>query len=166
MLPSLRRGVYAGALLVAVGAIALATGLPVLFPSLGPTAYLFAVAPGAAESRPHRAVGGHVLGVLAGLAAYHVLAPGLVATAPPPALSMAAARLAAAGVVAVGLTTAAMVASDLRHAPACATTLIVSLGLLSTVRQGAVIVAAVVALVGVETLTRRLVEGAPAAPPS
>ncbi|MFC7082138.1 hypothetical protein [Halorussus caseinilyticus] len=31
------------------------------------------------------------------------------------------------------LTTAGMVAADLRHAPACATTLIVSLGLLSSV---------------------------------
>lgn len=136
--------------------MAVATGLPVLFPSLGPTAYLFAVAPGDAESRPHRAIGGHLLGVVAGLVAYHALAPGLVATAPSPALSVGTARLAAAGVTSVGLTTAAMLATDLRHAPACATTLIVSLGLLATLRTAGLIVAAVVVLVGVHVLLGRI----------
>lgn len=38
--------------------------------------------------------------------------------------------LGASGVTAVVLTTGGMLASDLRHSPACATTLIVALGLL------------------------------------
>jgi hypothetical protein len=57
-----------------------------------------------------------------------------------------------------------MLATDLRHAPACATTLIVSLGLLSELVQGGVIVAAVALLLATQAvldrattqLTRRL----------
>jgi hypothetical protein len=109
-------------------------------------------------------LGGHAIGVLAGLLAYHALAAGLVATTPPPPLSTAGLRLAASAVVSVGLTTGGMLATDLRHAPACATTLIVSLGLLSELVQGGVIVAAVALLLATQAvldrattqLTRRL----------
>jgi len=42
-----------------------------------------------------------------------------------------------------------MLATDTEHAPACATTLIVSLGLLSTPIQAAIVVVSVVVLVAV-----------------
>lgn len=149
----LRASVHAGGLLLAVGVIAWVTGQPAMFPSLGPTAYVLALdADG--RSDPRRVIGGHVVGVIAGLASYRLLAGGLVVTAPPPALSTPGFRLATAGVVSVGLTTAGMLASDLRHAPACATTLIVSLGLLSSPADGALIVASVVALVATDRLLR------------
>ena len=45
------------------------------------------------------------------------------------------------------LTTGGMALTDSRHAPACATTLIVGLGILSAPRQGALIVLAVGILV-------------------
>ena len=51
-----------------------------------------------------------------------------------------------------------MIATDIVHPPACATTLIVSLGLLSTSRRVGVIVASVVALVAVHRGTGRLLE--------
>jgi CBS-domain-containing membrane protein len=130
--------------------------MPALFPSLRPTAYLLAVASGDEESRPRRVIGGHAIGAVAGLLAYHVLAAGLVATASPAALSPVGARLAAAGVVSVALTTAGMLATDLRHAPACATTLIVSLGLLPTLSEGVLIVVSVVLLVAVRVLLGRV----------
>jgi hypothetical protein len=99
-------------------------------------------------------VGGHAIGVVAGLACYALVAGGgSVATVPPPG-SLAGLRLAAAGVCSVGATTAAMLATDLRHAPACATTLIVSLGLLSTPAEGLLVVGAVTALVGVHRTAR------------
>jgi hypothetical protein len=144
----------AAALLVVAGAAAWATGLPALFPSLGPTAYVLALRPGAPESRPPRVLGGHALGVLAGLACYALLVAGTTVAAPPPAGSVAGLRLTAAGVASVGLTTGAMLATDLRHAPACATTLIVSLGLLSTPREGLLVVGSVAALVAVHRLGR------------
>jgi CBS-domain-containing membrane protein len=155
MRPSVRRAIYAGGLLLVLGATAWVAGLPFLFPSLGPTAYLLAVTPGAPESAPRRVLGGHAIGVLAGLLAYHALAAGLVATTPPSPLSTAGLRLAASAVVSVGLTTGGMLATDLRHAPACATTLIVSLGLLSELVQGGVIVAAVALLLATQAVLDR-----------
>lgn len=152
-------GGVAATLLVVSGAVAWLTGLPALFPSLGPTAYVLACRPGAPESRPRRVVGGHAIGVVAGLACYALLAAGgSVATTPPPG-SLAGLRLAAAGVASVGLTTAGMLGTDLRHAPACATTLIVSLGLLSTPREGALIIGSVVVLLGTWRLLAAVVPG-------
>jgi hypothetical protein len=122
--------------LVVVGALAVLTGRTFLFPSLGPSAFLLATKPSAPASHPRRVADGHAIGVVAGLAAYHgvvaEIASGVAVTAPPSALTPANVALAVSGVSSVVLTTAAMVESDLRHAPACATTLIVSLGLLST----------------------------------
>jgi hypothetical protein len=129
---ALRESATAGALLAVVGTLAVLTGRTFLFPSLGPSAFLLATKPSAPASRPRRVAGGHAVGVLAGLAAYHALASGVAVTAPPSAMTAASASLAVSGVVSVVLTTAGMVAADLRHAPACATTLIVSLGLLSS----------------------------------
>lgn len=148
---TVRRSVHAGGLLVMVGLISWTSGYPALFPSLGPTAYVLALDAETNTSVP-QVVGGHVIGVLAGLLVYHALAAGLVATDPAPAFSMAGLRIAVAGVLSVGLTTWGMLATDLRHAPACATTLIVSLGLLSTLFEGAIIVGSVVVLVGAEQL--------------
>jgi hypothetical protein len=140
----------ASLLLAVLGAVAWATGLPFLFPNLGPSAYALAVSPSAATSQHRRVVGGHAIGVLAGLLAYHALAAGLVATALPPAGSVAGVRLAGSAVASVALTTLGMLLTDLRHAPACATTLIVALGLLAAPADGAVVVAAILLLVGVD----------------
>jgi CBS-domain-containing membrane protein len=154
----------AAALLVVSGLVAWATGLPALFPSLGPTAYVLALRPDAPESRPRRVLGGHALGVIAGLACYALLAAGTTVAAPPPAGSTAGLRLTVAGVVSVGLTTGAMLATDLRHAPACATTLIVSLGLLSTPHEGLLVVGSVAALVAVHRLAGLVGDRVPARP--
>ena len=123
---------HAGALLSALGAVVWLSGLPFLFPSLGPTAYLFATQPSARQSSPRRVLGGHAIGVVAGRIAYHAIAGDVVVTASMGAASMGGLRLAASGVVAVALTTAGMTVTDTGHAPACATTLIVGLGILST----------------------------------
>jgi len=148
----LRQAGRAAALLSTLGGAVWLSGLPLLFPSLGPTAYLFASRPAAAESAPRRVLGGHVLGVVAGLLAYHLAAGGVALDWLADPGSMAALRLAASGVLAVGLTTAGMAVTDTGHAPACATTLIVSLGILTTPRAALVIVLAVVALVGQQEL--------------
>jgi hypothetical protein len=46
-----------------------------------------------------------------------------------------------------------MIRADAIHAPACATTLIVALGLLSTPREVAIVVVGVIVLVGTHRLT-------------
>ncbi len=130
-------------LLILLVVLAWATGQPFLFPSLGPSAYALAVTPSAATSQWQRTIGGHLFGVIGGLIAYHTIAPGLTVTDLPPAFSMPGLQLTGAGFVAVGLTTAAMLRTDLRHAPACATTLIVGLGLLTSLTEAAIIMFAI-----------------------
>jgi hypothetical protein len=99
---------------------------------------------GRPESAPRRVLGGQANGVLAGLLAYHALAAGLVTTTPRrcrrPGYGSLPARSSRSA------STSGILASDLRHAPSCATTLIVSLGLLSGLLQSGVIAAAVALL--------------------
>ncbi|QCJ46931.1 HPP family protein [Haloprofundus sp. MHR1] len=142
--------VHAAALMTVLGLTALVTGRAFLFPSLGPSAYVLATGIGDEDSAPTRVVGGHFIGVVAGMLTYHLLADGLVATQPLDPFSMAGVRLMASATVAVGLTTAAMLATDLRHPPACATTLIVGLGLLTSVEEAVIIMVAIVLLMVVQ----------------
>jgi hypothetical protein len=104
-------------------------------------------------------VASHAIGGIAGLAAYTLRGAGVTLTATPPPGSAAGLHLVASGVCSVVLTSWGMIAADTDHAPACATTLIVSLGLLSTPFQVATIVASVVAHSVVVAGFRRLVEG-------
>ena len=86
---------------------------------------------------------------MAGLLAYTLVANGVSLTSTPAGFSPDGLRLALSGVVSIAVTSWGMIATDTHHAPACATTLIVSLGLLSTPVQAATIVVSVVILVEV-----------------
>ncbi|MFI5560037.1 HPP family protein [Amycolatopsis japonica] len=117
--------------IVFIGLCAILSGAPLLFPSLGPTAFLVFTSPGAPGASPRNTVLGHLAGVLAGLAG--LAATGLLSAAPDlthPSL----ARIGAAA-IALGLTCAAMAALEIPHPPAGATTLIIALGLLHTAPQ-------------------------------
>ncbi|WP_375140850.1 HPP family protein [Salinarchaeum laminariae] len=153
--PTVVAGLHAGLLFGVVGILAVATGQPAIFPSLGPTAYVLAIEHRGPRVERRRVIGGHAIGVLAGLAAYYAIAQGIAVTGGLSPGSMDAIRLAVAGVVSVTLTTWGMLATDATHPPACATTLIVSLGLLSGVVEGAIILASVVVL----SESHRLLEG-------
>jgi CBS-domain-containing membrane protein len=65
--------------------------------------------------------------------------------------------LAASGSLSVAMTAGSMVGLRVVHAPACATTLIVSLGLMPALWDGLIILAAVVLLYVAHVLIRRLV---------
>ena len=134
------------------------TGQPFLFPSLGPSAYLLAAGQGkdpAASSARH-IIGGHVIAVIAGLIGFHVFVPGSVnlsiTQSGSAAFSPALIHLGASTVVAMMLTTLGMLLTETDHAAACATTLIVSLGILATVIDAITIVLAIVILVGAHKL--------------
>lgn len=138
---------HTGLLLSTTGLLAWLSGLPMLFPSLGPSAFVLALFQDSEAATPRRVIGSHAIGVVAGLATYHLLAGGVTMTSAMEPGSLEGLRLAASGVLATVVTVAGMLATDTRHPPACATTLIVSLGVLSTPLEGAVIVLAVVVLV-------------------
>lgn len=139
---------YAGGLLVASTVAAWLLGVALVFPSLGPSAYVLATVDDPPTRR--RVVGGHAVGVAAGALAYHGIAGGFAVTTGLEPGSMATLRLGLAGVVSVSATTFGMRRFDVPHAPACATTLIVSLGLLTTPLQLAGIVASVGVLVAAD----------------
>ncbi|VTT85199.1 hypothetical protein DM2_81 [Halorubrum sp. DM2] len=152
---------YAGLLFTVLGTVAWATGQPFVFPSLGPSAFVLTFDRRSERERAVRVVGGHLIGGLAGLAAWTFVADGPALIATPPAFSPEGFRLAAAATLSLVATSWAMIATGTVHPPACATTLIVSLGLLSTPRSVAIIVASVTVLVafhaGVILVFKRLV---------
>lgn len=157
---------YAGLLFTVLGAIAWATGQPFIFPSLGPSAFILAFDRRSERTTTYRIVGSHLVGGVAGLIAWSFLASGISITATPPAFSPEGLRLTASATLSIVLTSWAMIAARMVHAPACATTLIVSLGLLSTPLQVTIIVVSVVILVefhaAVLHLIKRVLDTEPA----
>lgn len=126
-----------------MAAAAWATASPFIFPSLGPTAFLLFYTPTLASASPRNTVFGHLIGAGAGYLALLVF--GLTEAAPALATSVTPARVGAAA-VSLGLTSGLMVWLKVPHPPAGATTLIVSLGILRTPAQLAVLMVAVVLL--------------------
>ena len=152
---TVRQSAETGLLVLVPGVLAWVSGFPLIFPSLGPTAYLLAVRPDAPTCRPRRVVGGHAVGVVAGIAAFSLFDPAVAVSGPLEPGSTVALQVAASGVVATLLTAAGMLATGLEHAPACATTLIISLGLLASLAEAAGIMGAVVVLVGIHQIAHR-----------
>lgn len=119
------------------------TGEPFVFPSLGPTAFLFFFTPLAPAASPRNTIGGHAIGTAAGYLALVVF--GLTNDPPALATEVTGNRVGAAA-LSLGLTSGAMVWARVPHPPAGATTLIVSLGILREPEQLAVLMLAVLLL--------------------
>ncbi|GAB3698848.1 HPP family protein [Halorubrum pallidum] len=146
---------YAGLLFTVLAAVSWATGQPFVFPSLGPSAFALAFDRRAERNRAARIVGSHLIGGVAGFAAWRLLADGAVLTPPPPAFSADGLWLAASATLSLVATSWAMIATGAIHPPACATTLIVSLGLLTTPVEVGVIALSVLVLVAFHELVVR-----------
>ena len=119
--------------------LALVTGSPFVFPSLGPTAYLFFFSPLAEASSPRNTILGHAIGLICGYAAFAVTAgfgPTFAAHGEMhvPRVLAAALSLAAAG----------------------ATTLIVALGIIFQPRELVVLEIAVVLLTAQAVVINRI----------
>jgi hypothetical protein len=162
---------FAGALglLAVAGFLALGSRQTLLFPSLGPTAMLFFARPLPPECSVRNVIVGHWVGIAVGLVMLEVF--GLRGLPPAITHGLDARRvLAAALSVAVTATVLRLLRSP--HAPAGASTLIVSLGLLTTDKQllmmGASTVLVGVAGWGLNLLTgvRVPIWGRRGAPPS
>lgn len=145
-----------GILLFIPAAAAFLSGQPFIFPSLGPSAFnLILNAP--QENTARRVIGGHFAGVVSGLVCYKVLASGLTLAGSPYFFSTDMLRLSVSGLASVVLTTALMLVTKTEHSPACATTLIVSLGILSTGLHCFLIMVSVVLMYGVYIYQRKMI---------
>jgi CBS domain-containing membrane protein len=123
--------------------LALATESPFVFPSLGPTAYLFFFSPLAETASPRNTILGHAIGLICGYAAF-----ALTASFVPPFAAQGGvhgARVLAAA-LSLSATGALMALFRVSHPPAGATTLIVSLGIIAHPKELVVIEVAVVLL--------------------
>lgn len=119
------------------------TGSPFVFPSLGPTAYLFFFAPLGQSSSPRHAILGHAIGLLCGYGAYIAMGSHGFAVSSLGEVSWREIMAAALSLAATG---AIMVLLRVSHPPAGATTLIVSLGILTKPEYLVIIEIAVILL--------------------
>lgn len=112
--------------------LALITHSPFIFPSLGPTAFLFFYTPTSPAASPRNTIIGHAIGVLAGY--FSLWATGLTMAGPALSIGITWPRVLAAA-LSLGLTAGLMILVKCPHPPAGATTLIISLGLLTHISQ-------------------------------
>ncbi len=118
--------------------------LPMVFPSLGPTAFLLFCRPLERAASPRNAILGHLVGASAGW--FSLLLFGLEGIPGPGLGHISWARLGATA-LSIGLTIGLMELWDVPHAPAGATTMIVSLGIMPHLRDILVLMLSVIALV-------------------
>ena len=137
----------------ALALLALVSRNPFVFPSLGPTAYLLFFTPLGRTSSPRNTVFGHAIGLVCGYAAFVTTGAGAVPFGEHPGIFWP--RLLAAA-LSLSATGAFMVLLDVSHPPAGATTLIVSLGIISKPRELAIIEVAVFLLVAQALVINRL----------
>jgi CBS-domain-containing membrane protein len=133
--------------------LALMSHNPFVFPSLGPTAYLLFFSPLGKTSSPRNTILGHAVGLVCGYAAFVVTGAGALPFGVHPGIFWPRILAAALSLSATG---AFMVLLDISHPPAGATTLIVSLGIISKPSELIIIEVAVFLLVAQALVINRL----------
>jgi CBS domain-containing membrane protein len=133
--------------------LALVSRNPFVFPSLGPTAYLLFFSPLGKTSSPRNTILGHAIGLICGYAAFILTGAGTLPFGVHPDIFWPRILAAALSLSATG---AFMVLLDVSHPPAGATTLIVSLGIISRPRELVIIEVAVFLLVAQALVINRL----------
>jgi len=108
--------------------LAMLTRTPFVFPSLGPTAFLFFFTPTAPTASPRNTILGHAIGIACGYAALRLF--GLEHALPAMSTGVNLARVGAAA-LSIAATGALMILCKAAHPPAGATTLIISLGIVT-----------------------------------
>jgi CBS-domain-containing membrane protein len=111
-----------------LGGVAAVSRTPFVFPSLGPTAFLFFFDPSAPSATPRHALIGHAIGICCGYGA--LLLFGLEHAGPATLVGVDAPRVLAAA-LSFAATGSLMVLLRAAHPPAGATTLLISLGTLT-----------------------------------
>ena len=123
--------------------LAVVTQSPFVFPSLGPTAFLFFYTPTAPSASPRNTIVGHGVGVISGY--FSLVVTGLTGAGPALTVGVTWPRVIAAA-LSLGLTAGLMVLLKSPHPPAGATTLIISLGIVTAPWKLVLLMGAVVLL--------------------
>ena len=128
--------------------VAMLTRTPFVFPSLGPTAFLFFFSPTSPSASPRHTIIGHAIGIVCGYGS--LLLFGLAHSPSAVAMGVDLPRVGAAA-LSLAATGALMIALKAAHPPAGATTLIISLGI-ATQPLNLVVIEAAVALLTIQAI--------------
>jgi len=109
--------------------LAMIVRAPFVFPSLGPTAFLFFFVPRSPAATPRHAIYGHAIGLICGYGSLWLLG---LQHEPSAMLAAVDFRRVVAAALSLALTGVLMIVFKAVHPPAGATTLIVSLGIVTT----------------------------------
>lgn len=142
-----------GGIVLALAAIAWATNEPLIFASLGPTAYELVEQPQLRSARAYNIIVGHLVGLGAGFLAVYLLnawaAPNVIATG-----VVSGSRLWAIAISAA-LTTLVSLILKAGQPAALATTLLVSLGAMQSLRDAIGIISGVLLITAIGEPVRR-----------
>jgi hypothetical protein len=108
--------------------LAVVTGVLFIFPSLGPTAYQLFFSPLPPSSTPRHAFIGHAIGLVGGYLAFRLTRIHILSVLSSRQFDW---RLVIAAALSLAATAAPMIMARVSHSPAGATTLIVSLGIIT-----------------------------------
>lgn len=111
-----------------LAAVAMISGVPFVFPSLGPTAFLLFFTPTAPTASPRNTIVGHAIGILCGYGALWIAG---LDDAPSAAVTGVNGPRILAAALSLASTGALMILAKAAHPPAGATTLIISLGIVT-----------------------------------
>lgn len=118
-----------GSVTIAIlAAVAMISGVPFVFPSLGPTAFLLFFTPTAPTASPRNTIVGHAIGIFCGYGALWIA--GLEGAPSAAVAGVNGSRIVAAA-LSLASTGALMILAKAAHPPAGATTLIISLGIVT-----------------------------------
>jgi CBS-domain-containing membrane protein len=109
-----------------LAAVAMVSRTPFVFPSLGPTAFLFFFTPTLPTASPRHTLYGHAIGIACGYSALLIFG---LSHAPPAMVTGVDLHRVLAAALSLAATGALMILLKAAHPPAGATTLIVSLGI-------------------------------------
>ena len=141
-----------GATILVLGAFAWLTELPLIFPALGPTAFILFSSPLSATAAPRSVVLGHLTALSVGFVAWHSttwLASQTVCS------TTGAWPVVISASLALALTCFLLVRLSLRHPPACASALVVALGAITELTEMLLAGLAVVIVTFVAVLINR-----------
>lgn len=142
-----------GGLVLVIAAVGLATREPLIFASLGPTAYELVEQPQARSARAYNIIVGHLVGLGAGFLALYLLnawaAPNVISS------GLVSSKRLWAVAIAATLTTLVTLLLHAGQPAALATTLLISLGSMQTGRDAMSIIAGVLLIAAIGEPLRR-----------
>jgi CBS-domain-containing membrane protein len=136
-----------------LAAVAMVSRTPFVFPSLGPTAFLFFFTPTLPTASPRHTIYGHAIGIACGYGALWLTG---LTHAPPAMVTGVDGHRILAAALSLASTGALMILLKAAHPPAGATTLIISLGIVTRPPYLLVIEVAVAVLVVQAIVINRL----------